>query len=63
MQNSTLVTFELTAKGTNETRLRVFESGFNNLLQELREMSHRENTQGWQVELGELVEFLNGATP
>ena len=58
LENSTLVTFELTPVSTEKTQLRVVESGFTNLPPEMRELSHRENSHGWQVELGELVEFL-----
>lgn len=58
-QNSTLVTFELepTAGGT---RLRVVETGFENLRPDLRETAFRENTSGWRHELGELVDYLTG---
>ncbi|GJM42616.1 MAG: activator of HSP90 ATPase [Ardenticatenaceae bacterium] len=57
--NSTLVTFELTPTSTG-TRLRVVENGFANLNPALRELSFRENSKGWDSELGELVAFLAG---
>ena len=56
--NSTLVTFELTPINKDQTRLRVAESGFANLPPEMRDVSHRENSHGWQVELEELIAFL-----
>ena len=60
--NSTLVTFELTPLSENQTKLRVVETGFANLPPEMRELSHRENSHGWEIELGELVEFLSKET-
>ena len=62
LENSTLVTFELVTINETATRLRVLETGFAKLPPKLREVSHRENTHGWEVELGELVAFLDGTT-
>lgn len=62
LTNSTLVTFELMPIGESRTSLRVVESGFTNLPPEMRKKSHRENSHGWEIELGELVEFLSKAT-
>ena len=40
------------------TRLRLVESGFASLPPELRGRAHRDNTEGWQRELGELTQYL-----
>jgi len=55
--NSTLVTFTLTPT-TVGTHLELVETGFASLPKAIRENSHRENTEGWKTELGELVEYL-----
>ncbi|WP_320672449.1 SRPBCC family protein [Patulibacter defluvii] len=54
--NSTLITFTLAAEGDG-TRVRVLESGFDALdcSPEQRLENLRGNTEGWQLELGELV--------
>jgi uncharacterized protein YndB with AHSA1/START domain len=58
--NSTLVEFSLSADGEG-TRLRVVESGFPDL--ELAEAERaryaEENEQGWNLELGELREYVS----
>jgi uncharacterized protein YndB with AHSA1/START domain len=56
--NSTLVEFSLSAEGES-TRLRVVESGFPKLEQSEEEKAKyaEENTQGWELELGELGEY------
>ncbi|MFI9103556.1 SRPBCC domain-containing protein [Streptomyces fildesensis] len=50
--NSTLVEFTLTSEG-DRTRLRVVESGFATLAgpDGLRGQSHKDNSQGWPLEL------------
>jgi uncharacterized protein YndB with AHSA1/START domain len=56
--NSTLVEFSLKAEGES-TRLRVIESGFPDLERSEEEKAKyaEENTQGWELELGELGEY------
>lgn len=56
--NSTLVEFTLQAEGDG-TRLRVVESGFAALdaSDEQRAANHKGNTEGWQLELGELRDY------
>jgi uncharacterized protein YndB with AHSA1/START domain len=56
--NSTLVEFSLTPEGEG-TRLRVVESGFQNLDLPEAQKSQRftDNTQGWQEELDELSDY------
>ena len=57
--NSTLVEFTLAAEG-DHTRLRVVESGFRELAwsEDKKANYAAENTQGWQVELDELGEYI-----
>ena len=57
--NSTLVVFELeeTASGT---RLTVTETGFSQLSKELQKPEKVKNEQGWDFELPELKNFLEG---
>jgi uncharacterized protein YndB with AHSA1/START domain len=57
--NSTLVEFSLTPEGDG-TRLRVVESGFQQLDLPEAQTAQRftDNTQGWQEELGELHEYV-----
>jgi uncharacterized protein YndB with AHSA1/START domain len=57
LNNSTLVTFTLTPTAEG-TRLDLLETGFASLPDNIRAISHRENTSGWRTELGELVEYL-----
>jgi uncharacterized protein YndB with AHSA1/START domain len=56
--NSTLVTFtvEPTIDGA---RLNVVETGFSGLPAALRATAYRENERGWEVELSELVDYLD----
>ena len=56
--NSTLVEFTLSPEGEG-TRLRVVESGFAALdcSDEQRRKNLESNTEGWQMELGELKEY------
>lgn len=56
--NSTLVEFTLVAEGEG-TRLKVVESGFAVLdtTPEKRRENFEGNTEGWQVELGELADY------
>jgi uncharacterized protein YndB with AHSA1/START domain len=58
--NSTLVEFRLTAAGEN-TRLLVVESGFRELdwSEEEKSKYAEENKQGWNLELGELREYVS----
>jgi uncharacterized protein YndB with AHSA1/START domain len=57
--NSTLVEFSLTPEGAG-TRLRVVESGFQQLdmPDAQRAKRFRENTQGWQEEIDELRDYV-----
>jgi len=57
--NSTLVEFSLTPEGAG-TRLRVVESGFQQLdMPEAQRATRlRENTQGWQEEIDELRAYV-----
>jgi uncharacterized protein YndB with AHSA1/START domain len=57
--NSTLVEFTLSEEG-ERTRLRVVESGFRTLegSDEERAKYAEGNTQGWNQELGELVDYV-----
>ena len=59
--NSTRVEFTLTAEG-DQTRLRVVESGFNQLeISPEEQARHAEgNTRGWRSELDELVAYAAG---
>jgi uncharacterized protein YndB with AHSA1/START domain len=58
---TTLVTFTL--EPTNGgTRLRLVESGFASLPEDIRDKHLIENTEGWAEELGELAKYLE-ATP
>ena len=58
--NSTLVEFTLSAKGES-TRLRVVESGFQELegSEEEKAKYAEENTKGWDFELGELRDYVS----
>jgi uncharacterized protein YndB with AHSA1/START domain len=58
--NSTLVEFTLTPDGGG-TRVRVVESGFSALdtSEDQRERNHSSNTEGWQIELDELVGYAD----
>jgi uncharacterized protein YndB with AHSA1/START domain len=58
--NSTLVEFSLAAEG-DHTRLRVVESGFRDLdgSEEENEKFAEGNREGWDHELGELVEYVS----
>jgi uncharacterized protein YndB with AHSA1/START domain len=58
--NSTLVEFTLSEEG-ERTRLRVVESGFAELeeAEEEKAKHFRENTHGWERELGELREYVS----
>jgi uncharacterized protein YndB with AHSA1/START domain len=57
--NSTLVEFTLSDEG-ERTRLRVVESGFRELdaADDEKATYAEENTEGWKVELGHLVEYV-----
>jgi uncharacterized protein YndB with AHSA1/START domain len=58
--NSTLVEFRLTAEGGG-TRLRVVESGFQQLdgSEEENAKDAEEHRRGWELELGELREYVS----
>jgi uncharacterized protein YndB with AHSA1/START domain len=62
--NSTLVEFSLRAEGEG-TRLRVVESGFPELegTEDAKAKYAEENTQGWEIELGELREYAAKVGP
>jgi uncharacterized protein YndB with AHSA1/START domain len=61
--HSTLVEFSLAAEGDG-TRVRVVETGFASLDAPEAEQRrrHEENTEGWRMELGELVEHAAKVT-
>ncbi|MCE7002808.1 SRPBCC family protein [Kibdelosporangium philippinense] len=54
--NQTLVEFTLSEDGGG-TRLRVVESGFTTLDRD-QEQSHKDNTEGWRIELDELRTYV-----
>ena len=54
-EKSTLVEWTLTEREQGGTRLELRESGFTT------ESKYQENQRGWEAELGELVELLEGA--
>jgi len=58
--NSTLVEFSLSAEG-EQTRLRVVESGFPELegSEDEKAKYAAENTRGWNLELGDLREYVS----
>jgi uncharacterized protein YndB with AHSA1/START domain len=58
--SSTLVEFTLTDEG-DRTRLRVVESGFRELdwSEDAKAKYADENTRGWQLELGELRDYVS----
>jgi uncharacterized protein YndB with AHSA1/START domain len=58
-EHSTLVEFSLSAEG-ELTRLTVVESGFRDLagLEEERQRHFDGHQRGWELELGELVEYV-----
>jgi len=56
----TYVEFTLEPVGAG-TRLRVVETGFAQLPDDAFRKAHDANTQGWTIELGELVDYLDAA--
>ena len=56
-QNSTLVLFTL-RDVADGVELEMIESGFASLPEEMKAHALRENTSGWDSELGHLVEYL-----
>ena len=58
--NSTLVEFTLAAEG-DQTRLTVVESGFRELAwsEDKKANYAAENTQGWQLELDQLDQYIS----
>jgi uncharacterized protein YndB with AHSA1/START domain len=56
----TYVEFTLEPAGAG-TRLTVVESGFAQLPEDAYRTAFNGNTEGWASELGELVDYLNGA--
>ncbi|AXB47653.1 SRPBCC domain-containing protein [Amycolatopsis albispora] len=56
----TYVEFTLEPAGGG-TRLTVVESGFGQLTEDAHEKAYGGNTEGWRLELGELVEYLDAA--
>lgn len=61
--NSTLVEFTLAPEG-DATRVRVVESGFAGLdsSEDERRAKREGNVEGWQIELGHLIEHANRVT-
>lgn len=59
--NSTLVTFTLTAEG-DQTRLRVVESGFHTLDIPMEERIRQAegNVEGWRIKTAELADYIAG---
>jgi uncharacterized protein YndB with AHSA1/START domain len=57
---STLMEFRLENEGDG-TRLTVVESGFANLPAELRDDALRNNTQGWDEQMGNIQKFFETA--
>lgn len=56
----TEVVFTLTPKGES-TRLRVVETGFSQVAEELAGKAHQNNSEGWDAELADLVAYLDGS--
>ena len=56
-QANTLVEITL-AEEADGTRVRIVESGFEGLPDDVRETSLRDNTQGWTEVLGNLVAYV-----
>lgn len=56
----TEVVFTLTAVAEG-TRLRVVESGFAQVAEDLARQAHKGNSEGWDAELADLVAYLDGA--
>lgn len=56
----TEVMFTLTAVPQG-TRLRLVESGFAQLAEEQARAAHKDNSEGWDVELADLVAYLDAA--
>jgi uncharacterized protein YndB with AHSA1/START domain len=54
---STLVTLSLTADD-DKTLVKVVETGFASLPEDMRERSLEENTSGWKAEFGDLKAYL-----
>src|SRR5260370_15844596 len=52
--------FETVLEGT---RITVTEQGFEALPDEVREIRFKDNTQGWEKELGELIAYLTSREP
>jgi uncharacterized protein YndB with AHSA1/START domain len=57
---NTLMEFRL-ADARNGTRLTVVESGFASLPDDIRENSLRNNTQGWDEQMGNIQKYLETA--
>jgi uncharacterized protein YndB with AHSA1/START domain len=57
---NTLMEFRLDDTG-NGTRLTVVESGFASLPDDIRENSLRDNTQGWDEQMGNIQKYLENA--
>ncbi len=57
---NTLMEFRLADAG-NGTRLTVVESGFASLPDDIRENSLRNNTQGWDEQMGNIQKYLETA--
>ena len=59
-QANTLVEITL-AEEADGTRIRIVESGFEALPDEVRDTSLRENTQGWTEVIGNLAKYVTKA--
>jgi uncharacterized protein YndB with AHSA1/START domain len=57
-RETTLVEFFLEERGET-TRLRIRESGFANIPEEVRALNFRENLQGWDEEAGRLAAYVD----
>lgn len=60
--NSTVVEFELSPSDEG-TLVRMTESGFSTLPEQVRHASYKENKSGWEVELDHLKEYLATIRP
>ena len=59
INNSTLVSFLLTTTDAG-TQVKVVESGLTNLPVDMATATQKDNTGGWEHEMGDLVAYLEG---
>jgi uncharacterized protein YndB with AHSA1/START domain len=57
-RNDVVFTLSPTADGT---RLRVVESGFDQVVEDVGRAAHKDNSEGWDSELADLVAYLDSA--